>query len=352
MATSDSLRLGSQGCGDAGGGVTYIRAVETLILIHGSEDVIAERALREISEANSESERTVIDCTEAEVGAISEAMAPSLFSEKRLIVIKNLQELDSESHAEVDRYLADPDPSNVVVFLHRGGVKGKGLVDRIKKRGVRVILAEPLKKSSDRMAFIREEFQRLGRKISPEALSSLVAGFSDMRELTSVARQLSQDVPQGKVIDEDAVANMTQGRRITTGFEVADAVIAKDPRKALLSTRQAFDSGVEPMAIFSAVKMSIISMLKVIDIPRGAKSFEVAGELAMAPWQIDKARRQLAGWREEDFDLALNEIVRADWAVKGGEGHPQYAVERMVLAIASSGRLVRSPDQSTAWRKS
>jgi len=334
------------------GGPGYIRAMEPIILIHGSEDVIAERVLREIVEKLNDHERTTIDCSEAEVGTISEAMAPSLFSEKRLIVMKNLQDLDGELHPEVDRYIENPDPSNVVVLIHRGGVKGKGLLDRVKKKGAKVHLAEPLKKSTDRMTFIREEFQRLGRKISAEALASLVAGFADMRELTSVARQLAQDVPQGKTIDEDAVATMTQGRRMTSGFDVADAVIAKDPRKALLSTRQAFDSGVEPMAIFTAVRMSVMSMLKVIDIPRGAKSFEVAGELGMAPWQIDKARRQLSQWREEDFDLALNEIVRADWAVKGGEGHPHYAVERMVLAIASSGRLVQSPDQSTAWRKS
>lgn len=322
-----------------------------LILIHGSEEVVAERALREIVATYPEHERTTIDCSEMEVGTISENFAPSLFSERRLIVIKNLQDLDSEIHGEIDRYLANPDPMNVVVFIHRGGVKGKGLVDRIKKAKAQIHLAEPIKKSTDRIAFVREELASRGRKIQGEALAALVAGFSDMRELVSVARQLASDIPAGKIIDEQDVAHVTGGRRITSGFDVADVVIAKDPRKALLLTRYAFDSGVEPMAIFSAIKMSVLSMLKVIDIPRGAKSFEMAGELGMAPWQIDKARRQLTQWREEDFDLALNEIVRADWAVKGGEGHPQYAIERMVLAIASSGRLVRSPDQSTAWRK-
>lgn len=325
--------------------------MEPLILIHGSEEVIAERVLREMVAHLGEHERTTLDCSEIAEGGFSEAIAPSLFSERRLIVVKNLQDLESELHGEVDRYLSDPDPANVVIFIHRGGVKGKGLLDRIKKKGAKLYPAEPLKKSSDRISFIREEFQRLGRKISSDALTALVSGFSDMREMTSVAQQLAKDVPEGKMIDEEAVRNMTQGRRITSGFEVADAVLAKDARKALISTRYAFESGVEPMAIFSAVKMSIISMLKVIDVPRGAKSFELAGELAMAPWQIDKARRQISNWSEEDFDLALNEIVRADWAVKGGEGHPQYAIERMVLAIASSGRLVRSPDQSRAWRK-
>jgi len=65
---------------------------------------------------------------------------------------------------------------------------------------------------------------------------------------------------------------------------------------------------------------------------------------------IKRDDKSLPG-RKMISSIALNEIVRADWAVKGGEVHAQYAVERMVLAIASGGRLVKSPDQSTAWRK-
>lgn len=322
-----------------------------IYLIHGSEEVVAERALTAILKENQAHEKRVVDCTEVEVGAIAEATAPSLFAENRILIVKNLQDLDSELHGEVDRYIEDPDPNLVLVFMHRGGVKGKGLLDRIKKRASEVIPAEALKRASDRMEFLNQEFKFLKRKITPAALAALVAGYADMREMVSASRQIANDTPKDRAIEEDDVLNHTRGRKLTTGFDVADAVMAKDPKKALVTTRYAFDSGIEPIQILSAVTMSVKSMLKVIDLPRSTKSFEVAGELAMAPWQIDKARRQLASWSDEDFDLALNEIVRADWAVKGGEVHAQYAIERMVLAIASGGRLIKSPDQSRAWRK-
>ena len=323
----------------------------TIYLIHGSEEVVAERALTAILKEHQAHEKRLVDCTEVEVGAIAEATAPSLFAENRILIVKNLQELDSELHGEVDRYIEDPDPNLVLVLMHRGGVKGKGLLDRIKKRASEVFPAEALKRASDRMEFLNQEFKFLKRKITPAALAALVAGYADMREMVSASRQIANDTPKDRAIEEDDVLNHTRGRKLTTGFDVADAVMAKDPKKALVTTRYAFDSGIEPIQILSAVTMSVKSMLKVIDLPRSTKSFEVAGELAMAPWQIDKARRQLASWSDEDFDLALNEIVRADWAVKGGEVHAQYAIERMVLAIASGGRLIKSPDQSRAWRK-
>lgn len=322
-----------------------------MYLIHGSEEVVVERSLAAILHEHRDHEKRVVDCSEAEVGAIAEATEPSLFADKRILVVKNLQDLDSEMHDEVDRYIQDPDPALVVVWLHKGGVKGKGLLDRVKKKSTKVFPAEPLKKASEKMEFLQGEFKTLGRKIAPAALAALVAGYADMREMVSASRQINNDTPQGKVIDEDEVLAHTRGRKLTTGFDVADAVIAKDPRKALVATRYAFDSGIEPIQVLSAITMSVKSMLKVIDLPRSTKSFEVAGELGMAPWQIDKARRQIASWSEDDFEIALNEIVRADWAVKGGEVHAHYAVERMVLAIASGGKLVKSPDQSTAWRK-
>ncbi len=321
-----------------------------IFLILGSEEVIAERALKEILNQNQDAEKRVIYCNEIEPGTLTEATAPSLFSEQRALVVKNLQDLDSESHFEIDRYLLNPDPSLTVIFIHKGGVKGKGLVDRIKKVAT-LTLAQPLKKESERIDFLRQEFSLLQRKITPAALAALTAAYADMRELASAARQIAIDIGGNEAIREDQIISYTQGRKLTTGFDVADAVIAKDAKRSLLATRYALDCGVEPMAIFTAVSTSIKSMLKVIDLPRHAKSFEVAGELSMAPWQVDKARRQLGSWSSDDFELAINELARAEFAVKGGEHHPGYAIERMVLAISSGGALVKSPDQSNLWRR-
>jgi DNA polymerase-3 subunit delta len=54
----------------------------------------------------------------------------------------------------------------------------------------------------------------------------------------------------------------------------------------------------------------------------------------MAPWQIDKARRQLPGWTGAGIAAAITEVARADGAVKGGGADPIFALERAVIAIA------------------
>ena len=62
--------------------------------------------------------------------------------------------------------------------------------------------------------------------------------------------------------------------------------------------------------------------------------FELAGKLGLAPWQIDKARRQLNKWRPGMITFAINELARADAGVKGAAADPIYALEKSILAIA------------------
>lgn len=64
-------------------------------------------------------------------------------------------------------------------------------------------------------------------------------------------------------------------------------------------------------------------------------------ELGMAPWQVDRARRELSGWSDDALAYAITAIATADAEVKGEARDPVYAVERAVLAICNArhGRL-------------
>ena len=320
-------------------------ALNSLVLIHGGESALADRALSQVLSERSNYERTIIDGGELEIGRYGEAIAPSLFSEKRVIVLRDLQDVSAEVGEEIVENFANIDPFTHIVFLHKGGVKGKGLVDKIKKLKAEYIECEPLKKQSDKESFVREEFNRHARKISSGAVTALVNAIgSDTRELAAACSQISSDTNAGKaVIDESDIANYYQGRIEATGFDVADAALAGDVTSTLISLRNALDSGTDPVMIISAVANSVRSLAKVSDLPRNVRSFDAAGKLGMAPWQIDKARRQLSNWRPGMITFAISELARADIEIKGGSADPIYALERAMVAIAknvSSGRSV------------
>lgn len=313
-------------------------ALTPVVLIHGSEAALSDRALNEALSLRKDFERTTLDGSELELGRFSEVIAPSLFSERRVVVIRDLQDVIGEVGEEILASFEAIDPNTHLIFLHRGGVKGKGLVEKIKKLKSEYIACEPLKKQSEKEGFVREEFARHGRKISPAAVVALVnATGSDTRELAAACSQIAFDTNAGKAqIDEGDIANYYQGRVEATGFDVADAVVAGDVKGTLITLRQALDTGTDPVMIISAVANSVRAIAKVSDVPRNAKSFELAGTLGLAPWQIDKARRQLTRWRPGMITFAINELARADYGVKGGEADPIYALERSMVAIAKN----------------
>lgn len=308
-----------------------------LVLIQGAEGLLADRAISKILATNPSATITTLIADEIEVGAITDSLAPSLFGDARIVVIKEIQDLVADCSDEIIEYLSNPDESLNLVLWHKGGVKGKALVDKVKKAGAEVISAEAIKKDSDKAEFVRGEFKNLGRKISTEAVQALIDSLgSDLRELGGACSQLASDVQDGKLIDEDDVAAYQRGRIETTGYDVADAVLDGKTALALISLRNAINTGTDPVLIVSAIAASIRTMAKVSGASRGLKSYDLASQLGLPPWQIDKARRQLSGWSENALARSVITLAQADADIKGAAADPAYALERAIITISTA----------------
>ena len=78
-------------------------------------------------------------------------------------------------------------------------------------------------------------------------------------------------------------------------------------------------------------------MAKVAGAGRGPAA-ALAKELAMPPWQIDRARRDLQGWDPTGLRSAIVAVADADAAVKGEVAGvaAAYALERAVVAVTDA----------------
>jgi DNA polymerase-3 subunit delta len=312
--------------------------MKPLYLLLGGEGALADRAMKKLSAELIEEKAEVTTLLAGDVipGDIADALAPSLFSERRALVIKDLQDLDDECKDEITRYLDAIDPTTTVIFIHKGGVKGKALLDAIKKAKPEIIACDALKKEAEKEQFVKELFLDSGRKATPGAVKALVGALgSDLRELQQAVSQISLDAPKG-TIDEQIIDTFHQGRVETTGFDVADATLDGDLPTALVTLRSALETGTDPVMVTSAIASSLRNLAKVSGTNRGAKSFELAGELGMAPWQIDKARRQLAGWTPRGIASAVEAVAKADADVKGASSDPIFALEKALATIAAA----------------
>lgn len=308
-----------------------------LVLIQGPESLLADRAISQVVSKYPNAQISNLYSDELEVGVITDNLAPSLFGDQRVVVIREIQDLAAECTEEIASYLENQDENLVLVLWHKGGVKGKGLVDKVKKLNPQLLSAEAIKKDSEKSDFIRNEFKNLNRKISTEAVQALIDSLgSDLRELGAACSQLASDVELQKIIEAEDVAKYQQGRVESTGFDVADAAVEGKTAEALIALRNALATGTDPVLIVSALASSFRTLAKVSGSSKGSNPYELASSLALAPWQIDKARKQLNGWSENGLVKAVIAIAAVDADIKGAASDPKYALERAIMTVSTA----------------
>lgn len=312
-----------------------------VVLVSGAEGFLADRAIQRIRdmlrEADPSLEVSDLEASNYTPGELLTLASPSLFGEPRLIRVSDVEKSNDEFLIEMFEYLESPDLDTTVVLRHGGGVRGKKLLDAIRSGtcgAVEIVCAE-LKSDNDKFDFAGNEFRLAGRKIAPSALRSLVQAFSGSgSELANACQQLISDA-DGEITDR-TVEDYYGGRIEATAFKVVDSAVAGRLGDSLMTLRHALQSGADPVPIVATFAAKLRLMAKLYGERRG--SGELAGVLGAAPWQIDRARKDLSGWNEMGLGNAIEVIAQTDANVKGASRDPIYALERMVNVVASYGR--------------
>jgi DNA polymerase-3 subunit delta len=309
------------------------------VLVSGPEEVCAERAsagIRDYLRAEDPSlEISDLRADDYEAGTLMAVTSPSLFGEPRLVRISAVEKASDAFLAEALAYLAHPQDGATVVLRHTGAtVRGKKLLDAVRAGtggGVEVP-CPAVKRDGDRHDFAAGEFLAARKRVAPAALRALVSAFTDdLTELAAACQQLIADVPGD--ITADIVERYYGGRVETSAFTVADTAIAGRFGDALIALRHALASGADPVPLVAAVAMKLRTMARVAG-QRGS-SAAIAAQTGMKDWQVDRARRDLAGWNEESLSRAIQAAARADAEVKGASRDPVFALERMITVIAT-----------------
>ena len=311
------------------------------MLVSGPEVFLGERVIQTVRDAlkreYADLEVHDIDAVSYTAGELFTLASPSLFAEPRLIRVSAVEKCSDAFLEDAKRYVASPADDTTLVLRHAGGQRGKALLDLVRSgagEGVEVLCPE-LKREQDRLTFLQTELRRLGAHSTPGALHMLLTAYSgELGELASACAQLVSD--SGPRLTETEVSRATEGRVETNGFKVADAATAGRAADALVLFRQALSTGTDPIPILVAINMKVRAMARVFGVRAGAA--QLAKEFGMAPWQVERAQREVRGWREEDLARCVDLGAETEWLLKGGTRDPEFALERYLLFVARRGK--------------
>lgn len=320
-----------------------------LAILFGKETAIADRALAgivaDLRKAEGSLERVTVRASSDEAaGVIADAMSPNLFGDPILLVVTDLQDIAEDAEAVLRQATADMPDHVWLVVVHSGVVKGKNLLDTLRKAGAEQVDCKELKGKAME-DFLAKEVARHKRRMSGDALQAVIDSVgSDLPMLLAAVSQLCADVEHDPISLED-VQSYFDGVAEVSGFAISDAVWNRQPVQALRLLRWSMRSGDVAVPSVMALASGLRTIVRVASVAPGASDADVAREAGVPPWKVKILRRQWQQWSGDQRRLALAAVALADVdaAVKGGveEGVSLDAeqklreLERLVLVTAA-----------------
>ena len=312
-----------------------------LIVISGPEALLADRAVGTVV-ARARTEDQDVEIAEAsalrlDMTTLVELTGQSLFSTRRVTVINDLADVASDVGDALAGLAAEPLPDLSLVLVHRGGAKGKVLLDQLAGEGVESIECAPLK-PWELPQFVANEARAKGGSVDRSAAQLLIDSVGqDLRALANAVSQLHADSDSGQ-ITVDQVRRYFGGRAEVTSFAVTDAVLAGRTGQAMEHLRWALTTGVAPVLITSALASGLRSIGKVMTAGTGLRDADLAKDVGVPPWKLKTIRGQARGWDAAGVAHALQAVALADADVKGAAENSAFALESAVLTVSQCRR--------------
>ncbi len=303
--------------------------------IVGSDEFLIAQSVRAQLDAAGDPAIAVSHVGPSEFGPehVLSLASPDLFGEPRALVVHDVQDLGEAERDVLVGYAREPMADLLLLALHTGGTKARGFPKAFAAAGGTVTTCVALTRPAERMQFVADEIRAYGGQATAGAVRALVeAHGSDLRELSSAARQLVGDTP-GR-IDGAAVARFHSGRGETSGFAVADAALLGRGDDALALLTAALETGTAHVLVSSALASGLRDVVRVR--ARSGTPAALARELGMPPWKVEKAQRIALGWNDVGLARAIDAVAVADGDVKGAAADVDYALQRAVLAVCGA----------------
>ena len=156
----------------------------------------------------------------------------------------------------------------------------------------------------------------------------------DLRSLAAAVSQLLAD-SESASISGAQVRRYFGGRAEVTSFAVADATLAGRTGVAMEQLRWALSTGVAPVLVTSAFASGVRGLGRLIGAPHGLREGRSGprGRRASLEAEVDALPGPRLGPARTGH--ALQAVATADAQVKGAPDDAEFALEQLVLAVAS-----------------
>lgn len=236
-------------------------------------------------------------------------------------------------------YVPDVPEATVLVVLSDELLEADSpLVQAARRHGKALAFMSPKGAALEQWA--QQRARAAGARLTPDAARLLVAELGDnLRTLALELDKLSTYVGHEGEIGESVVRLLTPSTRVSRVFDLTDALMRQDRRRALALLHELLAAGESALGIVAMTAYQTRALLQVKTLAdRGLRGAQIAQTAGLAPFVVDKSlplARQLSFAQLEDAHRSLLEI---DKALKLSRMTPEMALDLLVVEFANDRR--------------
>lgn len=255
---------------------------------------------------------------------LEEASYVSMFGEMKYLIVKNANffgknKLKEEEEKKLLTYLENPYPLCTLIFTTYEPTDSRKKITKTIKEKFEYLNIPTLKglELYNQVASLLVEKKYLAEKDTINYMINACLGNYDLiyNEINKI--DLFYQTPTK--IKLENVKNIISKTIVDNNFKFVDAVIERDLKKAIQYLEDLSILKIEPLSLINLLAREYRNMLviKTLEEERYSKK-EIAKELQLQDWQIDKTSKNSMNYHKDDLKDYLVRLEKLDFQIKSG----------------------------------
>ena len=308
-------------------------------LLYGPEEYLLRRAVSLFKEKVVPPEAMAFNFAECNghdgdpARIVAEANTFPIMSPRRLVLVTEVENLNTEGHEALASYAGKPQEKTVLVLMAAELDRRTGFFKRMAERACVVEL--PRLKGAALERWAATFFSRRGFRISPAALAKLVdlAG-SDLLTLSSEMEKLLLYSAKEKEIRDSAIDELIQGSRQHGIFELTSAMGRRDRKLALRLLGNLLEAGEPPLVIVTMMARHFRQMIIAKELLEAGRQAHEIGRATQVPeFALPEFLRQVRAIEVETARKMYQRLARIDRSFKSSSPDERMLLEHLICSL-------------------
>ena len=312
-----------------------------ITFLTGDEDFLIQAALDRLTRsvlepAAKDFNHTVMDGETASADAVLTAVQTlPAFAPRRLVVIKNLEQMPAAESNRLVSYLKNPSPTTCLVCISSGFDARRSFFQALRSHAT-VVDCRPLT-DAQVTDWLRAQAQLLNRTLSSDAILFFKERIG--RNLYALHNELAKAAIIGgneKQIELKDIQEVCGATGELTVYDLLNALAGRKMERAVQVLAGLMDEGEPPLKLLSSITYRFRLIWKVKRaMQAGQSDVALMRMFGLGHWAGSAVLTAAKAYPEPDLRWAFRRFIETDAGLKGGMLPPRMILELLVMDLCN-----------------